>query len=248
MAQPNAKPAAGAMSKVRQMSLLLNDMQIIDLSHTLEEDMPIYPTHSRYFHTLWDSFETGSRALLYQLVINEHCGTHIDATAHFLREDHPEHLYMAETPLSQCSGRALTLDLSHFKDTDLVTTEMIQQWERTHYTIERGDIVNFRFGWDRYWEPRSVSLAYSKSWPGLSGEGAEYLAAKQIKAVGCDVLAIDSYYAEGSPAHYALLGNGVNIIENLTRLGEIVGESFMVAFPLKIKQGSGSPIRAVAFK
>jgi kynurenine formamidase len=236
------------MSKAKQLSTLLQSMEVIDLSHTLEEDMPIYPTHSRYFHTLWDSFETGSQALLYQLMINEHCGTHIDATAHFLKEDHPEHHYMAETPVSQCFGRALTLDLSFFKDTDLVTAELIQQWEQEHYSIEKGDIINFRFGWDRYWEPRSVSRDYSKSWPGLSGEGAEYLVSKRIKAVGCDVLAIDSYYAVGAPAHYALLGNGINIIENLTKLEQIIGESYMVAFPLKIKEGSGSPIRAIAFK
>ncbi|SDJ78659.1 cyclase family protein [Paenibacillus naphthalenovorans] len=248
MTQPSSGSAESAVSSARQLSSLLGRMQIVDLSHTLEEDMPIYPTHSRYYHTLWDSFATGSRALLYQLVINEHCGTHIDATAHFMPEDHPEHLYMADTPLARCAGRALTLDLSYFQDTDLVTTEIIRQWEQAHYAIEPGDIVNFRFGWDRYWQPRSVSRAYSKSWPGLSGEAAEYLVSKQIKAVGCDVLAIDSSYAENSPAHYALLGNGINIIENLTRLDEIVGESYMIAFPLKIKQGSGSPIRAVAFK
>jgi kynurenine formamidase len=237
-----------AMSKAKQLSTLLQDMEVIDLSHTLEEDMPIYPSHSRYFHTLWDSFDTGSVALLYQLVINEHCGTHIDATAHFLKKDHPQHLYMAETPVTQCYGRALTLDFSYFQDTDLVTVDLVQQWEEQHYRIEPGDIINFRFGWDRYWEPRSVSRTYSKSWPGLSGEAAEYLVSKRIKAVGCDVLAIDSSYSQGSPAHYALLGNGVNIIENLTNLDRIVGESFMAAFPLKIKEGSGSPIRAIAYK
>jgi kynurenine formamidase len=236
------------MSKTKALSDLLNNMEVIDLSHTLEEDMPIYPTHSRFFHTLWDSFETGSQALIYQLIINEHCGTHMDATAHFLKEGDPAHRYMDETAVAQFYGRALTLDFSHYQDTDVVTVDEIQRWEQQHHTIEAGDIINFRFGWDRYWVPRSVSQRYSQSWPGLSGPAAEYLVSKAIKAVGCDVLAIDSFYAEGAPAHYALLGNGVNIIENLTRLEAVVGESYMMAFPLKIKQGSGSPIRALAFK
>ncbi len=71
------------MSHIMSMYKQLAQMKVIDLSHVLEEDMPVYPTHSRYFHTLWDSFETGSPAMVYQLIINEHCGTHMDSTAHF---------------------------------------------------------------------------------------------------------------------------------------------------------------------
>jgi kynurenine formamidase len=236
------------VSKVKQLSGLLAGMEVIDLTHILEENMPIYPTHSRYFHTLWDTFENGSRALIYQLIINEHTGTHMDATAHFMKESHPAHRYMAETEVSQFFGRALTIDLSHYKDTDLVSEVEIQQWEQAHYPIEPGDNILLHFGWDRYWVPRSVNLTYSQSWPGLSGEAAEYMVSKQVKAVGCDVLAIDSSYADGTPAHLALLGNGVNIIENLTNLDQIIGESYLLAFPLKVKDGSGSPIRALAFK
>jgi kynurenine formamidase len=236
------------LSKIKQLSELLSGMRIIDLSHTLEEDMPIVPSHNRYFHTLWDSFEHGSLALAYQLIINEHTGTHIDATAHFIKEGHPAHQYMDETPLTQFFGRALTLDFSHYTETDSVTTEEIVQWERQNYSIEAGDIVNFNFGWDRHWLPRSVSQTFAKSRPGISGEAAEYLVSKKVKVVGCDVISIDGSSSSGAPAHYALLGSGVNIVENLTRLEEIHGESYILIFPLKIKQGSGSPIRAVAFK
>lgn len=236
------------MSNVKQLAALMNEMKVIDLSHTLEEGMPIYPTHSRYYHTLWDTFETGSRALIYQLIINEHTGTHMDATAHFIQEGHPAHLYMDQTPVTQFFGRALTIDFSHYADTDVVSLDEIKTWEQQNIAIEAGDIVLLRFGWDRYWVPRTEHRQYSQSWPGLGGEAAEYLASKGIKAVGCDCLAIDSSYAEGTPAHYALLGNGVNIIENLTRLDEVLGESYVYAFPLKVAKGSGSPIRALAFK
>ena len=106
------------MSKVKQLSALLSGMEVIDLSHTLEEDMQIYPTHSRYYHTLWDSQATGCEALLYQLVINEHCGTHMDATAHFIEKGHPAHLFMDETPVTQFFGRALTMDFSRYTHTE----------------------------------------------------------------------------------------------------------------------------------
>src|SRR5690606_8363266 len=95
------------MSEVKGLLAALQQLEMIDLTHVLEEEMPVFPTHSRYYHTKWDTFETGSPALVCQLLINEHCGTHMDATAHFLQEDHPEHKYMADTPLSQCMGRAL---------------------------------------------------------------------------------------------------------------------------------------------
>jgi kynurenine formamidase len=236
------------MSKVKQLSELFSTMQVIDLSHTYEENMPVVLSHSRYFHTLWDSFETESIALAYQLIMNEHCGTHMDATAHFIQEGHPAHQYMDETPVTQFFGRALTLDFSHYTETDLVSAAEIEQWEQEHEPIQAGDIVFFRFGWDKHWVPRNVSLQFSKAWPGISGEAAELLVARGVKVVGCDAIAIDGKASTGAPAHYALLGNGVNIVENLTKLEQIIGESYVFIAPLKVKQGSGAPMRALAFK
>ncbi|MEK0312779.1 cyclase family protein [Cohnella sp. 56] len=232
-----------------ELAATLAGMEAIDLSHTLEEDMPVYPAHSRYHHPLWDSFATGAGCMVYQLVINEHCGTHVDAISHFMRPEHAGWQDMAGTPVTQFTGRALTLDFSHYKDTDVVTAEEIVTWERERrLSIMPGDIVLFRFGWDRYWAPRSEDRTYTASWPGISGEAAAYVRDRGGKAVGCDTLAIDSSYAADSPAHYELLGGGVNILENLTRLDRVLGESLFVALPLKIKDGSGSPVRAIAYK
>ncbi len=236
------------MSNVKQLTELISKMTVIDLSHTLEENMPVVQSHTRYYHTLIDSFETGSIALAYQLLINEHCGTHMDATAHFIQEGHPAHQYMDETPVTQFFGRALTLDFSHYTETDSVQVEEIEAWERENEQIQPGDIVFFYFGWDKYWLPRIVSRQFSKAWPGISGEAAELMVKRGVKVVGCDAIAIDGCTASQAPAHYALLGNGVNIIENLARLNEIIGESYVFVAPLKVKHGSGAPMRALAFK
>ena len=64
--------------------------------------------------------------------------------------------------------------------------------------------------------------------------------------VGCDTLAVDAFGSEEHPAHYALLGNEVYIVENLKNLEVLPPWSFFVAFPLKVKGGSGSPVRALA--
>lgn len=67
-----------------------------------------------------------------------------------------------------------------------------------------------------------------------------------MSLVGCDTLAVDAIGSEENPAHYALLGNEVYIVENLGNLDRLPPFCGFVAFPLKIKGGSGSPVRAVA--
>ena len=56
---------------------LLSDYEVVDLSHYLEEGMPSFPTHSRFFHELWESYWHGDVAVAYQLIMNEHSGTHV---------------------------------------------------------------------------------------------------------------------------------------------------------------------------
>src|SRR5919107_6204863 len=64
--------------------------------------------------------------------------------------------------------------------------------------------------------------------------------------VGCDTLAIDATVSTENPAHYARLGSEVYIVENLKNLDRLPPFCLFLALPLKIKGGSGSPVRAVA--
>jgi kynurenine formamidase len=233
---------------VEDLTRLLGSMRLVDLSHRLEEDMPHSSAHNRFFHNLWDSLDTGSIALSYQLLLNEHTGTHVDATAHFLTPDDPRYRYIDETDLSTFFGRTITLDLSHFVGGQDATTDDVLEWERSAgLTIGEGDIVFFRFGWDSRWGPRTGPREYTASYPGIATATAQLLVDRRIKVVGTDAISIDGSPSRGAPCHYILLGNGVNIVENLNNLGEIVGESFSFVAPLKIKEGSAGPVRAFAF-
>ena len=87
---------------------------------------------------------------------------------------------------------------------------------------------------------------FLEDWPGLSGEAAEYLVGKNVSLVGCDTLAIDATVSTKNPAHYALLGKEVYIVENLNNLDRLPPFCHFLALPLKIRDGSGSPVRAVA--
>ena len=108
-----------------------------------------------------------------------------------------------------------------------------------------------RYGWDLRWATGPEGRRFLQDWPGLSGEVAEYLVEKEVALVGCDNLAVDAAGSQENPAHHALLGNEVYVVENLKNLNRLPPFCLfvalpLVALPLKIRGGSGSPVRAVA--
>jgi kynurenine formamidase len=233
------------------ISNLLNSLRaarIIDLSHTLEEHMPHYPTHSKFFHNLWGSYWHGGLSLSYQLAMHEHNGTHVDAPAHFISEAKPDaHLTIDQVPIACLIGRGVHLDCRTCKEADYVSSQQIIDWESRHGPIAQGDIVLFDFGWSARWGLRPHDQSYVERWPGVSMKAAEYLISKSVAALGVDTLSPDPPEAlRANPIHPVVLEKRVLIIENLTNLGELPDFFVFVALPLKIRAGSGSPVRAVA--
>ena len=217
----------------------------IDLSHTLEEDVPAWPTHARFGRALYESQEMGDVATHYGLTISEHTGTHMDAPLHFVSEG-PAHYGTDEIPLDRLAGRAATMDVTGLGAGDLLGVDRIEAWERENGPIEARDRVLIRYGWDDRWTTGPEGRRFLEDWPGLSGEAAEYLVGKGVSLVGCDTMAVDAAGTEENPAHHALLGNEVYVVENLKNLDRLPPFCLFMAFPLKIKGGSGSPVRAVA--
>ncbi len=217
----------------------------IDLSHTLEEGIPAYPTHARFGRALYESYEYGDAALHYGLTLGEHTGTHMDAPLHFVSEG-PAHYGADEIPLERLAKRAATIEATDLGAGDLLGAGRIEAWEAEHGPIGAGDGVLIRYGWDRRWTTGPEGRRFLEDWPGLSGGAAEYLVKKGVSLVGCDTLAVDAAACTGNPAHHALLGNEVYIVENLNNLERLPSFCLFVALPLKIRGGSGSPVRAVA--
>ena len=234
---------------VEQLLGALRRARLVDLSQTLEEHMPNYPTHSKFFHNLWGSYWHGGRSLTYQLVMNEHNGTHVDAPAHFISDAQPEaHVTIERVPPARLVGRGARLDCRNMSAGATVSREFVAAWERTHASLREGDIVLFNFGWSRYWGLRPNEKLYLENWPGVSMDAAQYLIEKSVAALGVDSLSPDSPEAlKTNPIHPVLLEKQVLIVENLCRLEELPDFFLFVALPLKIQGGSGSPIRAVAF-
>ncbi len=234
-----------------QPSLLeiLRSKRVVDLSQALEEHMPAFPTHSKFFHNLWGSYWHGDRSLTYQVTMNEHNGTHVDAPAHFISDAKPEaHVTIDQIPLTRLIGRGVRIDCRKFKEDDAVSRSFVTEWERSHGEIQAGDIVLFNFGWSEHWGLRPNSKRYTENWPGISMELANYLIEKRITALGVDTLSPDAPQAlRTAPIHPVVLENQVLIVENLCNLSELPDFFTFMALPLKIRDGSGSPIRAIAF-
>lgn len=236
------------MIDVSEMRGMLRKGRLIDLSQTLEEHIPNYPTHSKYFHNLWGSYWHGNRSLTYQITMNEHNGTHVDAPAHFISDAKPHaHVTIENVPLASLLGRGVRLDCRGMKEGDYVSRGFIADWEGKHGALEAGDIVTFNFGWSAHWGLRPNEKRYLTDWPGVSMEAAEYLIGKSVAAIGVDTLSPDPPAAlAAKPIHPVVLEKQVLIIENLTNLEQLPDFFLFLALPLKIRGGSGSPIRAVA--
>jgi len=226
---------------------LLSDYVAIDLSHPLAEGMPNFPTHSRFSHDLWESYWNGDVAVAFQLKMNEHSGTHVDAPAHFIRDGHPQHIWIDAIDPTALIARAVMIDVS---DTPAATDfgpDALAAFEASHGPVEAGDVVIFRTGWDLKWLEGKAGAGYLVDWPGVSAELAAALSERRVAGVGTDTIGLDTFGRLDYPAHYELLGKGVLILENLANLGNVPPVFDFFAVPLRITDGSGSPVRPLAF-
>lgn len=236
------------MFEISKLLENLRQARVVDLSQTLEEHAPHYPTHSKFYHNLWGSYWHGDRSLTYQVTMNEHSGTHVDAPAHFISDANPAaHVTIDRVPPTRLLGRGVRIDCRKFQAGETVPASALAEWEKTHGEIRAANIVLFDFGWSSRWALRPQHLSYITDWPGVAMDTAEYLIQKQVAAIGVDTLSPDAPAAlRSGPIHPVLLEKQVLIIENLCHLDQLPDFFLFLALPLKIGAGSGSPIRAVA--
>ncbi len=240
-------PAKGLTPSAAKLVESLADHRMVDLTRLLEAGIPTYPTHPKFFQMRWCSM--GDPAEMNQLVMGEHTGTHLDAPSHFVPAG-PKRKHIHALPLESFIGRCVKLTFGPFgKNNATVTVADIRAWEAANVAIERDDVVLVDFQWEQYWKPGTEGFGFLDNWPGLSADAAAYLAERRVKLVGTDCISLDPGDGGGGKlaAHYTLLPEGVLILENVSNLPAIPTLSFFMALPLKIDQGTGSPVRAVAF-
>jgi kynurenine formamidase len=119
------------------------------------------------------------------------------------------------------------------------------EWEDENGPLQVGSAIIFNFGWHRKWALGDAGSAFVERWPGLDRSLVQGLLDRKVRAVGTDCLGLDCSGSTEIPAHDLLLREDVLIIENLANLDDLPPRIFLLAAPLSIRNGSGSPIRAL---
>jgi len=232
--------------------------RIVDLTHAFDSETIFWPTEEGFV------LEKGTEGVVdqgyyyaaHRFRTAEHGGTHIDAPIHF----HADRWTVDEIPLDRLVGPAVLVDVSNrcAKDPDhRVLVSDFEAWEKQHGRIPAASIVLIRTGFGRFWPDRKAYLGTDERgapavaklhFPGLHPDAARWLIAeRQIRAVGLDTASIDHGPSKDFETHRALFEKNVPAFENLAGLEELPATGFtVVALPIKIRGGSGGPLRAIA--
>lgn len=234
----------------------LNESKLVDLTYTFDEQTIYWPTAQPF---KWEKESWGQSAGGYwytaaRYAASEHGGTHLDAPIHFGEGK----VAMDEIPLTRLIGPAVVLDVRQAceKDADYrVRLDDVTTWEKDHGPIPNGAIVIAHTGWGRFWPDKKRYLGTDKPgdvanlhFPGFSREAAEYLAKqRQIDAVGIDTPSIDYGQSKDFIVHQVLNGANIYGLENVAHLERVPPTgATLLAFPMKIKGGTGGPVRLLA--
>ncbi len=206
--------------------------KIIDLTHSLSNNISVYPGTSAPQIKQTNSIKKDGFAET-AMHIRTHSGTHIDAPSHIV----PDSRSIDEIPLEKFIGEGLIVDCS---DEDSISLELLKSMEDKMMQV---DFVLFYSGWHKKW----CSTEYFNDYPVLDKEAIDYLLKFNLKAVGFDVVSVDKMNSIDLPNHHIFLENDILIIENLTNLDKLIGLQFEFnCIPLKIEGADGSPVRAFA--
>jgi kynurenine formamidase len=187
----------------------------------------------------------------YKFCAPEHGGTHLDAPRHFAEGRQT----VDEVPLERLIGAAFKIDVSAKASANRdyqIAVEDISDWEKQNGALPEGSIVLFQTGYGKFWGDRAKYMNTEgdvKHFPGLGADAARWLVSnRKVKAVCIDTASIDFGASASFDTHVALMTQNVSAFENVANLDKVpVKGASVIALPMKIKGGSGAPLRIVAF-
>ena len=212
-------------------------MKYLDLTLTVSESIPNFPGSPSPQFIAWSTIKDDGYNLEL-LFLSSHTGTHLDAPYHFTKKGAKIH----QIPITRLIGDALLIKIKKVKD-QTITKKDLLDFER-----KNGEIKNFSsiiFFTD--WQKNLNKKFYFTNNPGLSKSATNYLVSKKINLVGIDSPSIDLGTDKRFTVHKILAKNNILIVENLSNLEKIPTLEFdFIILPLKLKDTTGSPVRAIA--
>ena len=212
-------------------------MAILDLTLTISKNLPMFPGSPKPQFISWSTIKKDGYNLEL-LFLSSHSGTHMDAPYHFIKNGKKIH----EIPVSRLTNNAILIKLRK-KANQAISKNDIIKFEKKYGIIQKNATIIFATGWQKNLQ----SKYYFEKNPGLSVSAAKYLASKKINLVGIDSPSIDLGNDTKFSVHQILSKNNILIVENLANLEKIPKNHFkLVVLPLKLKDATGSPVRAIA--
>lgn len=251
--------ATACHSSKDQQSFSLDNVKWIDLTYAFSDSTLYWPNNPTGFKL--DTQANGVTPGGYYYSSNafsapEHGGTHLDAPVHFAKGGESAD----QIPLDNLTGNAVVIDVSEnaLKNADyLIAVNDVESWEQKNGKTAEGTIVLFRTGYGKYYpdakkyfgtDEKGTAAIPHLHFPGVDPKTAEWLATqRKIKALGLDTPSIDYGQSADFRTHQVLLGKNIPAFENVANLSQLPEKNiYVVALPMKIKNGSGGPLRLIA--
>ena len=232
--------------------------KIIDLTHEYSDQTIYWPTEKGF--ELEEEFDGMTEKGYYysakKFTAPEHGGTHMDAPIHFAENGKT----VEQIPIEKLIAPSIVVDISKkaLKDSDYqITQNDFEVWENMHGKIPDGCIVLLHTGYFKYWPNRQKYLGTTKMgddalselrFPGLHPDAASWITQnRSVNAIGIDTQSIDYGRSTHFETHRILSKSETPFFENVTNLDQLPPKGFFtIALPMKIKNGSGAPLRLVA--
>ncbi len=187
----------------------------------------------------------------------EHGGTHLDAPVHFARGKWSAD----EIPLQQLLGEAVVIDVSASVNNNAdyqITVADVEAWEKQNGKIPDNAIVLFKTGWGKYYpdaekylgtKEKGVEAVADLHFPSVHPDlAAWFIKNRRIKALGIDTPSVDYGQSKDFKTHQLLYAENILGFENVAALDKLpVKGAYIIALPMKIKGGSGGPLRIIAW-
>ena len=237
----------------------LFDGEWIDLTHEFSEESIYWPTADPFKkETVFQGrAEAGFYYEAHSFSAAEHGGTHLDAPIHFAENRHT----LEQVPVEQLIGPGALIRIAEKVEKNRnyqLSVEDVLLWEKDNGEIAEDSILLVDTGSSKLWPDREKYMGTSErgpgalaklKFPGIHPEAAEFLATKRkVKAVGLDSPSIDFGGSKLFESHQILFEKNIPGMENVANLDRLPPKGFtVIALPMKIKGGSGGPLRVVAF-
>ena len=201
---------------------------IYDCSMPLRDPMPIYKNNPPFRRVVDKNMQKGDSANQSHLEIGAHCGTHIDAPHHFVDGGY----HVEAIPPEALIGPARVI---HFPGIDRIDVGDLEKQDWSG--VER---VLFRTRNSDHWK---AGGSFDPGYVFVTGPGAKFLVERKLRLVGTDGLGIEQPGTKDHPAHTAILGAGIPILEGLCLADVPPGDYQFFCGPLLVDGGDGAPAR-----